>query len=118
MTQKIDMETPNVVAYELDHKLTKEEVERIHDDLRTAIGQSDKVRLYCDVTDLENVEPQAVIEDLKLTPEYISEIERFAIVGDENWHEWLTKATDVVTQGEARFFSPQDSGEARNWIRQ
>src|SRR5690554_1376480 len=117
MSKRIDLETPNVIAYEFDQKITKRDVKNVHDDLRKAIAETDDVRFFVDMANLESMEPTALIEDLKLTPEYTSEINRFAIVGDARWQKWLTKATTAFTQGEARFFSPQDVDEARTWIR-
>ena len=117
MIERIDFERPNVIAYEFHGDLTTEDIERVHDDLRQAIADHDLVRMYTDVTDMDKMEPAAVMEDLKLTPEYISDIDRYAIVGDERWHEWLTKAGDVISQGEARHFTPHQKLQAREWIR-
>lgn len=116
MLEPIDLDGANVVGYKLYQEMTTEDIERIHDDLRAAISEHDSVRLYTDVTGLEGVDPEAVIEDLKMTPEYVADIDRYAIVGEEKWHQWLTTAGDVVSKGEARYFSPEDAGLARSWI--
>lgn len=117
MTQKIDMETPEVVAYELDEELDTELVEQFHSDLRKAIADSDSVRVFVDVRNMDKIEPGAIIEDLKLTPEYLTEIDRFAIVGDERWQEVLTTVTDKISKGEARFFEPDHLDEAQAWVK-
>ncbi len=117
MTQKIDMETPDIVAYEFDEELDKEDVEHVHDDLRQAMAESDSVRLFADVRNLSRVKPKAFIEDLKLTPEYLGDIERFAIVGDKRWQEGFTKVTDKLAKGKARFFDPEHLDEAQAWVR-
>ena len=116
MTKKLDIDTPEVVAYEFDQKITEEEVERIHDDIRKALAENETVRLFADCRHLESMDPSAVIEDLKLAPEYISEIERFAVIGDNKWLEFLSKAGDKLTQGETRYFSPDEFNKARQWI--
>ncbi len=117
MTQKIDIDTPEVVAYEFDGGLTKEQVQEIHDAIRAAISNSDTVRFFGDMRNLDSVEPSAFIEDMKLTPEYITEFDRFAIVGDQGWHRWLSKTADTFTKADARFFSPQEYEKAKAWIR-
>lgn len=116
MTQRIDLKVPTVVAYQFDGKITKDDVKSIHDDLRTAMGQSDKVRFFADVRHMDSVEPGALMDNLKLTPEYTSEIDRFAVVGNKDWQSWLTKTSDILTQGEARFFASEDVDKARSWI--
>lgn len=116
MIERIDFDQPNIVGYKMREELTKEDVERIHNDLRAAISAHDNVHLYTDATNLEGVEPKAVIEDLKMTPEYIGDIDRYAVVGDERWQEWFTRAGDAITKGEARYFAPDEAAIARNWI--
>ena len=116
MTKKLDIETPEVVAYQFDHKITKDEVKEIHDELRKAIAENDSVRIFADCRNLEGMDPSAVIEDLKLAPEYVSDIERFAVIGDNKWLEFLSKAGDKLTQGETRYFSPHEFSKARQWI--
>ena len=116
MIESIDLGSPNIIAYNIVNELTADDVDRIHDDLRAAISAHETVYLYTDVTALEDLEPRAVIKDLKMTPEYVSDIDRYAIVGDERWHEWLSRAGDVLTGGEVRYFSPEQRNEARQWI--
>lgn len=117
MTRKIDMETPEIVAYEFDEKLEKEDVEHVHDDLKEAISASDSVRFFADMRHLSEVEPEAILEDLKLTREYLGDIERFAVVGDKRWQSWLTGMTDKLARGEARYFDPDHLDEAEAWVR-
>ncbi len=118
MIEPIDFQQSNVVAYAIHREMTTEDVEHIHDDLRAAISEYDSVYLYVDVTGLDEMEPRAVIEDLKMTPEYIGDIQRFAIVGDEGWQKWLTRAGDVLSKGEARYFGPDEAAMARQWLTQ
>ncbi len=117
MIERIDLGEPNVLAYELHGKMTNEDVERVHDDLRAAISTHDNVCMYTDVTDLEGMEPSAVLKDLKLTPEYVSDVDRYAVVGQQRWHELATKLGEAITSGEARFFGPDEKQQAREWVR-
>ena len=65
MIERIDLGEPNVLAYEFHGEMTSEDVERVHDALRTAISTHDSVHMYTDVTDLEAIEPGAVIKHLR-----------------------------------------------------
>jgi hypothetical protein len=117
MIRRLETEAPQVLAYDIDRTLTTEDVRAVHDDLRATIDERGSARLLIDVRDLGSAEPGAVVEDLKLTPEYVKDVERYAVVGDERWQRWLTSAADMVTRGEARWFEPEQFEEARDWIR-
>lgn len=116
MLERIDLGQANVVAYDIHDELTTDDIERIHNDLRVAISEHDSVRMYTNVTNLEDVDPKAVVEDMKMTPEYIADIDRYAIVGDENWHGWFTQAGNLLSKGEARYFAPAETSKAREWV--
>ncbi len=117
MIERFPMGPANILAYEFREELTKDDVERFHDELRRAIDEYGSVKLYTDVHKMESVTPRAMIEDLKLTPEYVSDIDRYAVVGDQRWQEWVTELGDLVTKGEVRYFRPEEALRARRWLR-
>jgi hypothetical protein len=117
MIRKLNVEAPQVIAYDIDGKVTTEDVKALHDARREVIEERGAVRLLMDVRDLSGAGPRAVVEDLKLTPEYVKDVERYAVVGDARWQKWLTSAANTVTRGEARYFEPEEFDRAREWIR-
>lgn len=117
MIERIPMGPADILAYEFSEELSEDDVKRLHSDLRKAIDEYGSVKLYTDVQKLESVTPRAVLEDMKLTPEYVSDVERYAVVGDERWQEWITKLGDLVTSGQARYFQPGERSKARRWLR-
>lgn len=118
MIERIDLGEPNVVAYEMHDELTDKDIDRIHNDLRAALSAHDSVRMYTDVTDLGGMEPEAFIKDLKMTPEYVAEIDKYAIVGEQRWHEYLSKIGDMLSKGKARYFEPDEANLAKEWVGQ
>jgi hypothetical protein len=118
MIRKMDIETPGVLAYDCEGRITTEDVKRVHEDIRETLDRSEPLRLLIDVREMRGVEPRAVIEDLKLTPEYLRDVDRYAIVGDERWQEWFAGATDRLARGEARFFGDGELGQAKAWIQE
>ena len=118
MIERISMEPPNLIAYIIDGDLSKQDVERVHRDLRRLFETHESIQLYLDIRALDTMSPQAVIEDLKLLPEYLRKLERVAIVGDKDWHAWFAKLSDAITRGKMRYFPPEEATRAQNWLRQ
>ncbi len=117
MYRRFDESTDRVLGYQVSGPVTKAEVEDIQREIQQAIERHGKVRLLCQIGDLGVPEPSAVWEDLKFTPHYIREVERFALVGDKGWHKWLSSLTDRLTHAEARYFESSQLPEAWTWIK-
>jgi hypothetical protein len=118
MIRRLDIEMPQVVAYDIKGKVTTEDVQAVHADLRAVIDERGSARFLADVRGFEGAEPSAVMEDLKLTPEYVKDVERYAVIGDRKWQKWLTEAGDLVTRGAARYFPPEEFERARERIQE
>jgi hypothetical protein len=114
MYRKLPESSGRVLGYVIEDRLTRDEVEEMQEQLRAAMDRHGSVRLLVRAAEMEVVEPSAVWQDLKMTPDYVRNIERLAIVGDERWHEWAAKLTDTVAQ--ARFFEPAAMDQAWTWV--
>jgi hypothetical protein len=105
-----------VLGYECSGTITEPEVKEIHREIESVLEEQGNLRFLIHIADLDFPEAKAVWEDLKLTPTYVKDVERFAIVGDAGWQEWATKVTDLITKGEARFFEASQLDEAWDWV--
>jgi hypothetical protein len=47
---------------------------------------------------------------------YVRHVDRMAVIGDQRWQHWITRASDVVPGIDARFFKPDQRIEARSWL--
>jgi len=104
------------LAYHVSGKVTQEEVKEVHGEIEAAIRREGKARILVEIGELSMPEPMAVLEDFKLTPEYVSDVERFALVGDQRWQPWVTRLTGVLTRGEARHFASDEVDRALDWL--
>jgi hypothetical protein len=118
MYRKLPQSDEKVIGYHVSGSITDTEVREMHRDVEAGIRRHHKVRLLVDISDMAAPEPGAVLEDLKLTPEFIRDVEKYAIVGDARWQDWATRLTNVVASGEARFFEPPQRDEAWRWVRE
>jgi len=118
MYRKLAQSEGNVLGYHCSGTITQPEVKEIHREIEQTLEEHGSVRLLMEIGDLSMPEPQAALEDLKLTPEYLTKVERFAIVGDARWQKWLAQFTNMVSQGSAKFFEADRLTEAWEWIGQ
>jgi hypothetical protein len=116
MYRKLPESSGNVLAYALEASLTEEDVEKMQTEMSVAMDQHGPLHLLVKLDGLQDIEPSAVWQDLKMTPEYLQDVERVAVVGDERWHEWATKLSDAFA--DARFFAPDGLADALAWIEQ
>ncbi len=117
MYRRFDDGNSQVLAYRLSGKVTDDEVEEIKRELSQVVDTRGKARLLVELGDLAAPEPSAVWEDLKATPTYVKDVERFAIVGDRRWHEWAAALSDKLTAADSEFFESARLDEAWDWIR-
>lgn len=108
----------NVLGYHFSGKLTEAEVKEVYREIEAAVEKHGKVRLLVEMGDLSTPELQAAWEDLKRTPQWIKDLEKMALVGDDRWQRWATSLTDLISQGEAEFFRPDELDKAWYWVRE
>jgi hypothetical protein len=104
------------VAYHVSGRVTREEVEAVHGEIEAAIGRHGRVRILVQVGELSLPEPLAVLEDLKLMPEFVGDVERFALAGDQRWQPWVTRLAGLLTRGEVRHFASDEVDLALEWL--
>jgi hypothetical protein len=108
----------NALGYRLSGRLTKAEVEEIQREMDAVIEQHGSVRVLCEMGDFSGAEPGAIWQDLKFTPRYVKDLERFALVGDKRWHKVITELFDKTGLADARFFELSEVDAAWDWIQQ
>jgi len=116
MYQSLSQGSGNVLGYRCTGQITAAEVKEIHREIREALAEHEKIRILLHLAELDLPTAKSVWEDLKLLPAYVADVERYAIVGDARWHEWLSGLTDTFTQGESRHFQADRIEEAWDWL--
>jgi hypothetical protein len=117
MFSRLPVQGSATLGYHVAGTITRDEVEQMHDEVKEVIAREGRVRLLIEVGELSMPEPMAVIEDLKLTPAFVTDVERFALVGDQRWQAWVTRLTGWLTRGEARHFETREMAAARDWVK-
>ncbi len=116
MFEELGDNTGAVLAYRVGGKVTREELGEIETKLVAAIDKFGKVRVLVELTGLSGMEPGAFWEDLKFTLRHGRDIERLAVVGDQNWERWWTKIAGKLSGTDVEYFEVQQRIHAWHWL--
>ena len=76
----------DTLAIVVSGKLTKDDYDMIEPELRLRADQFDTFDMVVELTDMEGMEPAAMLEDLKFVKEFGDDIGRMAVItGDALW---------------------------------
>jgi hypothetical protein len=107
-----------VLAVRVSGKLTAEDYDRIGPELSLRAERFDSFDIVAELTDLESVEPAAIVEDLRFFREHAGDIGRVAVItSDSLWQQCLAvigEPVGKVVGTELRRFD--DRAEAWNWL--
>lgn len=106
----------NVAAFVVAGEVTREEYDRVRPEFRSFMEEHGNVRLLLEVRELRDVGLRAVLEDLKLTTEYLRDFERVALVSDAKWHQAMADAFGAITPGDVETFDRNEQAKAEEWL--
>ncbi|MFA9432702.1 STAS/SEC14 domain-containing protein [Egicoccus sp. AB-alg2] len=104
-----------MLGYAVEGRLERDDVERMQAEMRVAMEQHGDLRLLVRIDGMDDLTPEAVWQDLEMTPDYLRRVERLAVVGDERWHRWATTAARPFA--DAAHFPPEEQNDAWAWVR-
>jgi hypothetical protein len=100
MYRKLPKSAGNTLAYALEVELSEEDVQNIQAELSAAIEQHGSLRLLVRADGLDDIEPWAVWQDLKMAPDYM--------------HDWVAKLSNSFA--DAAYFEPAEATRAWQWL--
>lgn len=111
---------PDVVAFRVSGKVTKEDVELAWASLDAALDEAETIGLYAEVVDLGGVTLTGLVEDLAHAIKALGEWHRFAryaVVSDKAWLRTLADVEGKLLPGiEIRTYTPEESEAAIAWL--
>lgn len=116
MMQSIDFEEDNIVGFRMQGKITEDEIKAWANRLDQKTHRTDKLRVYVEAEDIDDVSVNAVLEDLKFDLTHLGDFVKAAFVSDETWTKLSTVAAKLIPGIEAKQFSAADKASARQWI--
>ena len=104
-----------VMEVDLHGKLSREDYERFVPETEAMIREFGKIRMLITMHDFHGWDAGALWEDMKWNARHFSEIERLAVVGENTWHQWMTKFCRPFTSAQVRYFTAEQLEAARAW---
>ena len=106
----------NLIKLRVSGQLTKQDYERIIPMLETHINLHGKLKLYCEVENMEMPTLPAIWEDLKFDFKHYNDFTHIAMVGEPEWMAALTKLVAPVIPAEVRVFTREEKDAALLWL--
>ena len=111
---------PRVLAYSINGRIEKSDIERVVADMDAKVPTAEKVRLYVEVNEPDGMTPEALFRDLQLgvpRTQYLLRIERVAVVADSTPIRAFANAQAKVARWfETRVFEGRQKAEAAAWV--
>lgn len=108
----------NIVSVEVSGVVTADDYEAILPQLEEWLKEEENLGFFILLKDVTGISPGAVWEDLKFDVKYGGKYGRTAMVGDKQWHEWMTKFSKVFFPMEIRYFDVGQADEAWKWLKE
>ncbi|MFC5712376.1 STAS/SEC14 domain-containing protein [Thalassorhabdus alkalitolerans] len=117
MNQKLEWSTENILAYEIDSKVTEDEYKELVDEVERKMDEYESIRIFVRVPDLEGADVSTLNDRVKfLKDNDLKQIEKYALVGDQKTLKAAAKGMDKLTGANVRSFDLEEEQEAKNWV--
>ncbi|WP_173930965.1 STAS/SEC14 domain-containing protein [Chelativorans sp. Marseille-P2723] len=116
--QIIETSRPDVLAFEIDGKLSEDELETIVERFEPEESRPAPKRVIGKIIRLGGAEMKGLFDDdfVKMKLHAFSNVERYALIGGPAWLAGWVTFIDALTKGEIRHFSLEDEAAAWDWI--
>lgn len=118
MITKLDLSKGNLLAFKLSGEIHDEGIKIFTTDLKAALEEYDKVRLYLEFERFSGWDSVAAFEEtMKTKALALGKIEKYAVVTDKQWLQKSAPLADLVTpRYPIRVFEMEKREEAIEWI--
>lgn len=117
MLELIDLDDPRVIGLRVGAEVKAEEVEKAIGATEERLKDTDKVRLYCEIPDLESVSAKALQKEISYGLKNVDKFEKVAIVSDKAWLRALAELEDkLFPTMEEKAFKMKERKAAEEWV--
>ena len=111
----------DVLAYRVDGKVKKADIERVFDEVDVRLAAEGKFSVYAEVVSIPAISLPGLMKDIKLAAQRLpalTRIRKAALVTDNDWIRMLVPFNDKTVKGvQVRVFKLGEAEAARIWIR-
>lgn len=114
----IETDSPSVAGFEIDGKLTAEEVEKVSDYFEELMKGPGKFRLLGRVKRLGGFELKSMFDEnyFEMKRAMLDRLDRYALVGGPAWLRYWAKMLDPLFRVEIRHFEANEEALAWAWL--
>ena len=105
-----------VVAAEASGRLTADDMEALVSRLQPIVDRGEKALLYVDMQEYEGSEMGVVTEKFRHIGVLRKGIDKYAVIGDSAWREFMIKIVDPLTSQQMKAFGADAADEAWAWL--
>ena len=116
MITRLERTKDSVLGFAFSGKLHDEDYQHFVPTVDAAIAAHGKVRLLIHLVDFQGADMHALWDDTKFTATHYAKLDRFAVVGDKRWQEWMAKACKPFTLAQVRYFDAAQIDTAWAWL--
>lgn len=117
MFQFIPVHEGNIYALRVSGKITQEDYQAFLPRLEELIAEEEKISLLIELDDFHGAELAALKDDLRFGTQNNDSFEKIAIVGDKQWHHWMTLLSTPFITGKVKYFNRTALQDAWDWLR-
>ncbi len=116
MYERLNRSTKTAYGYRITHQLSREEVRQLTDELEGAISAAGRIRILVELHGFPYSGIGALWEDFKFEVKYGMDIERLALVGDEDVQKWSHRLFGELVGTQTHYFGPDQLDNAWQWV--
>lgn len=106
----------NLLKLRVSGQLTKQDYDRLIPVIETHLNQHGKLKLYCEVENLEMPTLTAIWQDLKFDVKHYRDFTHIAVIGEPEWLAAMTKLAAPLVPAEVRVFAREEQEAALLWL--
>ena len=104
-----------VLVVHVSGKLEKADYAHCVPEFERLVRQHGPLRVLFDMTGFHGWDAGALWEDIKFDLRHFADIERLAMVGEQQWQQGMATFCKPFTKATIRYFEHADAAEARTW---
>jgi hypothetical protein len=105
-----------VIGLKLSGKLHDEDYDRFVPLVDQSVEQHGKVRMLVEFHDFHGWSAHALWDDIVFSASHCLDIDRIAMIGENDWQKWMAKVCKPFTKATIKYFEHSQADEARAWV--
>ena len=112
-----DHNNSNIIETVAEEKLDEQDYEKLIPILESKIKRFGKISWYFEVNNFDGWTVEAMWKDAKFDIKHRNDFEKIAIVGNKQWHVWMSEILKPFTDADIKYYDSENKEVAKQWIK-